>query len=635
MSSLSKHLNGVAFAGLRKVGDILIPGDDTLPKFSELMVESEIDRMVDYMRVEDREGLMMLLSLFATLPEGRIRWLLKRADTVGDAAGTMGETLRLINMGVKGVVYTLYFSDLTAGTPIRRGLGWHTKCGPDENEGLRFDALTPAHAFSLARAAKPQLRALAVAQRVEVLARLRESILRKQEWLVDEIVKATQKTRSDALMSEIFPLLDSLSYLEKSAAKVLQDRSVATPLALLGKSSEVTFEPLGVVLAIVPWNYPFYQAIAPAAAAIACGNPVVLKPSEHTPMRGVVEAVLADAKVPTGWLSIVYGDGAIGSELVEQKPDKIFFIGSSATGKKIMAQAAQHLIPVELELGGKDPMIVFPDANIERAVAGALWGSLTNSGQSCTSVERLYVQETIYEAFRERLVVAASRITVGADKDGSIDMGPMTVASQVQIVAAHVEDALSKGARALTGTQWNRKDRTIPAIVLENVSREMLVYNEETFGPVICLIPFRNEEEVIRDANDCAYGLSASVWSADSARCKRVARALDTGNVSINNVMLTEANPALPFGGSKQSGFGRYKGEFGLYSFSNIKSILTDSNSKKIEAHWYPFATEKYATFAQMMSGLFGDGATTLARFAKHGMALESQAQKLWNERMK
>lgn len=468
----------------------------------------------------------------------------------------------------------------------------------------------------------------ALSRRIDKISALKKVILREREEIIDRIQKETGKCRSDALMSEIFPVLDHLHYLEKNAFKALRPRKISTPLALMGKKSRVYFEPLGTVLVISPWNYPFYQAIVPCTSAFIAGNSVIYKPSEHTPLKGLVESVLEKASFSKGEIQIVYGDGLLGSKLIEMRPDKIFFTGSVATGKKIMAQAAQNLIPVELELGGKDPMIVFEDANLKRAASGAAWGALTNCGQSCTSVERVYVQESVYPEFKRLLLEEIAKVKQAVDANGDADVGHMTVDLQVKTISAHLREAIERGAKQLTGSDWDHSRRAIPPIVLENVNEDMSVVAEETFGPVLPLLTFTSESDAIAKANNSRYALSASVWTADLERAERVARKIVTGNVSINNVMLTEANPALPFGGARDSGFGRYKGEFGLHAFSNIKSVLVDKNSAKIEANWFPYTAEKYKLFTDMMVALFSGGIKNLIKFAFAGLKLESYSNK-------
>lgn len=479
-----------------------------------------------------------------------------------------------------------------------------------------------------ARAGSLSLRRRDVATRVAYLRALRAIILRRREEILDRIQADTGKSRSDALVSEIFGALDVLAWTERFAPRHLAAKKVHTPIVLMGKKSELWFEPLGTVLIISPWNYPFYQAIAPIALAFACGNTVVYKPSEWTPLSGLIEDLLAEAQFAPNWVRVVYGDGHVGAALIDAGPDKVMFTGSTRTGKRILQRAAEGMIPVELELGGKDAMIVFDDANIERAAAGAAWGGLTCTGQSCTSAERIYVHERIYDRFRAALVDIAAAIKQDTDRDGDADIGAMTTDFQVHIVRDHVDDATTQGAQQLTGAGWDGVSRRIPPIVLDAVRDDMKVAREETFGPVLPLLRFADEDDVIRRANDSEFALTASVWSRDLTRARRVAAALTVGGVSINNVMATEANPALPFGGLKNSGFGRYKGEMGLHSFCNVKSVLIDKDGDKIEANWFPYTRRKYELFTAMTVNHFTDGPAAFVRFLRSALSLESYANK-------
>ena len=636
----SSWLSPAQLAGLVKVGDVLVPGEGDLPSLSASNCAAAADRLFAHMAPGDRDAVRIVLGVFRWLPRPvlyAIFWLTSRHRV---APEPLARVLRLVNLGVKGIVMTLYWSDVGEGRSVREAIGWDATIVETELQAAATPRVEPvpvpeepppssaaADAFARARGGLASLGRLTLAERLTHIARLQDVILAQREEIVDRIQHDTGKSRSDALISEIFGVLDNLAWLQKFGPKHLADHKQHTGIALMGKTSWTWYEPLGTILVISPWNYPFYQAIVPIAQAFVCGNTVVYKPSEWTPLEGLVEELLESAGFAPNWVRVVYGDGSVGADLVDQRPEKIFFTGSTRTGKKILTQAGPLMVPVELELGGKDPMIVFDDVNVDRAAAGAAWGALTTTGQSCTSVERLYVQEPIYDRFREALVRDVNRLRQEIDRDGDADIGAMTTDFQVKIVARHIADAEAKGARILTGDEWDRASRLIPPIVLDRVTDDMLVAREETFGPVIPLMPFRTEEEVVRRANDSEYGLTASVWTHDLKRAKRVSRALTAGGVSINNVMATEANPALPFGGVKQSGFGRYKGEHGLHAFCNVKSVLVDKDSAKIEANWYPYTREKYRLFTDMMVHLFGRSPLKLLHFALAGMKLEKYSK--------
>lgn len=323
--------------------------------------------------------------------------------------------------------------------------------------------ITVEGAVERARAGALSLAALDVPGRVGHLARLRAAILSRQEEIVDRVVAETRKSRADILMSEIFGALDAIAWLEANAAKALADEKVPTPITLMGKKSRIWYRPRGVILVISPWNCPFYQAIVPIAFALAAGNAVVYKPSEHTPLEGLVESLLEQAAIAPNWVQVVQGDGAVGEQLIAQRPDQVMFTGSTRTGRRIGAQAGELLIPVELELSGKDPMIVFEDVDLERTAAGAAFGALTALGQSCTSVERLYVHESVHDAFVAALVAEVSRLTQAETGDADNDLGAMTTDFQVEVVARHVADAKERGGRFHTGRGMGRPQQDHPA----------------------------------------------------------------------------------------------------------------------------------------------------------------------------
>lgn len=499
-------------------------------------------------------------------------------------------------------------------------------------ELAQADAAQVEQAYRQARRVQPGIAALTVEQRVGEVVKISDYLLAHQEEVLERLVLETGKTRFDALSTELFEVLDLIDTYRDAAPRLLADRPAHTPLVLMGKKSKVVFDPLGVVLVIVPWNYPLYQGLAPPLLAFLAGNAVILKPSENTPLQGLLEGILEGAGFFPGAIQVLYGGREVGGMLVEGRPDKVHFTGSARGGRDVLSAAARHLIPVDLELGGKDPAIVFADVNIEKTANGVAWAAFTHAGQSCTSIERCFVQEGIYDAFVGELLRIVDKLRPSGSLEDSLqagasDIGCLTVEFQARKIEEQLQDAVEKGARVLTGGQRKPGSLCFPPTVVVDVTSEMLLWNEETFGPLLPLMKFASEDEVVQKANDTPYGLSASVWTKDLRRAERVARALQVGNVSINNHMLTEGNAALPFGGVKGSGFGRYKGEWGLHTFSNIKAIMLGPNDAAIEPHWYPQSEAKYQLFKRLEAALFRRPRNWLG-FLSAGLALTSQGNK-------
>jgi acyl-CoA reductase-like NAD-dependent aldehyde dehydrogenase len=490
-----------------------------------------------------------------------------------------------------------------------------------------------AKAYQRARAAASRFGSLPVRDRVREVGKLKRFILHNRQQIIRQIVEETGKCETDALALEIFPALDIVDYYERNAERILADKAVRTPLVLAGKQSRIFHEPLGVVLIISPWNYPFHLSFVPVITAVLAGNAVILKPSKYTPLRGVFEKMIAESGFPQDVIQVVYASRRTAAPLIDQCPDKIMFTGSVEAGKAVMKQASQFLIPVHLELGGKDPMIVFEDVDIERTAHGAVWGAFANCGQTCTSVERIYVQEKIHDRFLAVLKEKTERLTTlspeasGADAD-RLDVGCMTTDPQIESVESQLADALARGATIVTGGARVEGTRVFAPTILADVDHSMSIARDETFGPVVLVMKFQDEAEAVRLANDSPYGLSASVWSRDLLRARRVARKIKTGNVSINNVLATQAHSGLPYGGVKQSGFGRYRGEHGLLSFSNVKSVLIDKDSTTPEMHWYPYSRSKYSLLDRLMDALFGGRLGGLLPAAIIGWRLKTMAKR-------
>jgi len=459
--------------------------------------------------------------------------------------------------------------------------------------------------YKKAREAFQTWSCLPLENRLGYLKKLKELMVKEMDAMAQVISQDTGKVPTEALVADILPTIDSLDYVIKHAKAILSPQKRKTPLLLIGKKSYVEYMPRGVVLVISPWNYPLQLAVVPVISALASGNTVLLKPSEITPLVGkYIEELFEKAGFPDGVVQVAHGGKELGAAMTEGKPDYIFFTGSVRTGKMIQKVAAEHLIPTTLELGGKDPFIVFADANLERAAKGAVWAAFTNSGQVCMSAERIFVERPAYETFLELVKKETESLIQGFDKDA--DVGSMTSPQQVKIVKNQVENALAKGAKLITGldpAEWP-DSMFIKPMILTDVTLDMDIFVEETFGPVMPIVPFDTEDEVVRMANDTEFGLNASVWTKDLEKARRVVRRLVSGAVTINEAIVSVANHYLPFGGAKSSGIGRYHSEEGLRIFCHEKALVVDRGILKREIQWYPYKGS-YDDFLRLFQSYF------------------------------
>ena len=398
---------------------------------------------------------------------------------------------------------------------------------------------------------------------------LRRALARRTDELADLIQRENGKPRYDAL-SECLLAVSHLHHAAVRARRALATRRVASGL-LFHLRSTVSHPPLGVVAVIGPWNYPLFTPMGSIAYALAAGNAVVFKPSELTPLVGrLLGEIAADALPVPHVLQVVTGDGRTGAALARARVDKIAFTGSTATGRRVMAAAAENLTPVLLELGGKDPLIVAADADVDAAARAAVYGAMANAGQACIAIERAYVVDALHDRFVERVVAAARELRTGAGDDAQI--GAITLPAQIAIIRAHVEDALARGAAACVGGPEAIGERFVAPIVLTGVTPDMRVMREETFGPVLPIARVASVEEALRLANDSPFGLGSAVFGRD--RVRAAADALRCGMTSVNSVLTYAAVAGLPFGGVAESGFGRIHGDEGLREFTRTKATV-------------------------------------------------------------
>ncbi len=434
-----------------------------------------------------------------------------------------------------------------------------------------------AEAFARARSAQAAWSATSVDQRAACLLRLHDLLLDRQDELIDLVVWESGKARKDAYL-EVAHVALTARYYARTAHEHLDTRRVGGMFPVLTRA-EVNRVPKGVVGIISPWNYPLTMALCDGLPALLAGNAVVIKPDAQTMLTALLAAQLLDeAGFPPELWQVVAGPGPeVGGAMIAAA-DYICFTGSTATGRLIARQCADRLIGCSLELGGKNPMLVLRDADVHRAAEGAVRGVFSNAGQLCVSMERLFVADQVYDRFLDAFVSRTEAMTLGASQEWGVDMGSLISQAQLDTVTAHVEDAVAKGARVVTGGR-PRPDLgpyVYEPTILEGVSADMQCFGHETFGPVVALYRFHSEDEAVGRANDGAYGLNASVYTRDTARGRALARRITCGTVNVNEVYgATFGSLGAPMGGMRESGMGRRQGAEGIHRYTESQSVAT------------------------------------------------------------
>jgi acyl-CoA reductase-like NAD-dependent aldehyde dehydrogenase len=478
---------------------------------------------------------------------------------------------------------------------------------PATGEALReFESATEAEVHAAvvrAHVAQPAWNELGVPKRITILHNFQQLLHEGKSEIADLITSEAGKPCVEALLTEVLVVLDAARFCIENAYNFLREEAVPHGnLAMKAKAGRILREPYGVIGIISPWNYPFSIPATESLSALVTGNAVVLKPSEFTSLCALkLASLFYEAGVPKDIFQVIVGDGATGSALVNAEIDKLIFTGSVSTGKRIAQVAASRLLPVVLELGGKDPMIVLDDADLDVVSSGAVWGAFVNAGQACLSVERCYVHRSVYEPFVDACVRKTKQLRVGPGTNREIDLGPMIHERQLLNVESQIEDARAQGARVLVG------GRRLPDLgpsfyspaVLVDVTQQMRIMREETFGPVLPIMAFDDDDEAVRLANDSEYGLAASVWTRNRARGEAIALRIHAGTVMVNDVVACFGISEAPHGGVKASGIGRTHGKFGLEEMVRTKYLDSDRLPGLKRVWWYGYG----AGFSRQMDG--------------------------------
>ncbi len=463
-------------------------------------------------------------------------------------------------------------------------------------------------ALETARKVQKEWAALSFKERGKYMLRALEILLENKDEYIDVIMSETPKTRIEALMMDVYAACDSLHYYGTEAEKMLRpEKKRLHGVLSITKKLTVVYKPLGVVGVISPWNGPFILSLNPTVQALMAGNAVLLKPSSATAFSGgLVGKLFEAAGLPQGLLTVTQGDSSTGQALLEVGVDKVSFTGSEDVGRHVGKCCAERFIPYTLELGGKNAVIVCADADLDNAAAGAIAGNFFNAGQYCGGTERVYVVESVADEFIKKVVERASKLRQASE--GEFDVGALYTEAQFKLVEEHVDDARAKGATVLVGGRRNPNEKGLyyEPTVLTDITDDMRCLNEETFGPVMPIMRVRDEDEAIRLANDCNFGLTGSIWTKDTKRGFELAKRMDTGSVDVNDFPQTYGSGEAPFGGVKASGIGQVNGPTGMRSYCHALPIQIDRFGGKQTAGHYPVTPKAAEDLSKFVGFLWG-----------------------------
>lgn len=500
---------------------------------------------------------------------------------------------------------------MVAAVPQRKEIVSRNKASGEEIG--RIPAMSEDEARSAverARAAQPAWAATSIEERGRIVLRFRDLLIDRAEEVAELISRENGKTRLEAISMEVAPVADLCTYFAKHAREILAPRPIHLHL-MRHRGSYIHYKPRGVVLVISPWNFPFSIAHGEIVMALLAGNTVVHKPASLTPLIALRGAdLLRQAGLPPGVLEVVPAPGPVGSKMIEMGVGCVNFTGSTAVGQKISETCGRLMIPCSLELGGKDPVIVCADADLDRAANACVWGAFANSGQVCASVERVYALAPVYDRLVEKIVDRARRLRQGDPLRGDTDVGAMTDAGQIEIIEKQVEEAVRRGAKVVVGGKRGPgPGQFFEPTVIVDATDDMEVVREETFGPVLPILRADSEEDAIRRANDSIYGLNAYVFTRDREKGRRIAEKLEAGTVMINEVLTTHAAPETPWGGVKKSGMGRVHSDDGMRALCEPYHVNYDRiPGMARDPFWYPYSDATYSGLLRAMRLLFRSG---------------------------